>query len=631
MAYDGIFIKAQIQEIQESILNEHISKITQKSQKEINFHIRKNNKNLVLSLSANPNFPYILLSETQVENTPTPPPFCMLLRKYLQGGIIKKIYQIGKNYRVKVDKSKYLERIVCFEFENINENGDIATYNIYFEIMGKYSNIVITDCEYIILDVLIKSALQNPRLTPKNKYSIKEIENKNEILFENLDGFISNINETMALAQINNQIYDISSGISNKYAGLSKPFVFHEVLAYINMHKRKNKIDSDIYDFNNFNYEIINKKINNKNSLEELLKILKNDIEKFISGEYNYSPVINFKNEKASDFYLFKLNNYEGEIKSFNTINECLETYITKKYTDLNDTSEKKNIENIVKNLYTKLNKKIDIYIKDLSKCNDIDKIKNYGELVSVFGYNLEDIKDGVLTCKDYNHNDELVNIPIDESLTVAQNVEKYYDKYNKLKRTKDNAEKLMNDTLEKIDHLNSISNQLLMPLDKNDLYLIKEELIKYFDETNKISSLKKQKNDITKRKSNNKNKLNYNIHHYKSSDGIDIYVGKNNLQNEYLTFTMASPNDTWLHIKNATGSHVIIKKPYEELSDKTLVEAASLAAYYSEKKNETKATVDYTLRKELKKVKGKAPGFCIYHTNYSINVKPEVTIKEIS
>ena len=100
--------------------------------------------------------------------------------------------------------------------------------------------------------------------------------------------------------------------------------------------------------------------------------------------------------------------------------------------------------------------------------------------------------------------------------------------------------------------------------------------------------------------------------------------MGKNNLQNEYLTFELASPFDTWFHIKNSTGSHVIVKKPYTELDDKTLIEAASLAAYFSDKKNETKATVDYTLRKELKKVKGKAPGFCIYHKNYSINVKPE-------
>ncbi len=625
MAYDGIFIKAQINEIKNIILNEHISKITEKSHKEICFHIRKNNQNLVLTLSANPNFPYILLSNNQSENLSVPPAFCMLLRKYLNGSLIKNITQIGKNFRVKVDKAKYLERIVKFEFENIDECGDIKTYFLYFEIMGKYSNILITDSDNIIVDVLIKSNNLNARLMPKLKYSIKEIENKNEILFENLDGFLSNINETMSLSSINDEKYDLSNAISSKYAGLSKQFVMNEILNYLVQTRKKINVE-------NFNYEIINKYIKDKDSYEKFFNHIKLSIENILFSDFKYSPVINYKNNKPSDFYLFKLNSYEGEIKHFDSINACIETYINEKYTDINDTSEKKAIESTVKSLYTKLNKKIDIYKKDLAKCADIDTYKNYGELVSAFGYNLSDIKDGILTCKDYNHNDEIVQIPVDESLTVAKNVERYYDKYNKLKRTKDNAEKLLNETLDKLEHLNTISNSLSMPLDKNDLYMIKEEIVKYFDEAGKIQSLKKQKQDNNKRKNTKKNnKLNYNIHHFKSSDGIDIYVGKNNLQNEYLTFTLANSNDTWLHIKDATGSHVIIKKPYDELDDKTLIEAASLAAYFSEKRNETKATVDYTLRKDLKKVKGKAPGFCIYHKNYSINVKPEILVKEVS
>ena len=549
----------------------------------------------------------------------------MLLRKYLNGSLIKNITQIGKNYRVKVDKEKYLERIVKFEFENIDECGDIKTYYLYFEIMGKYSNIVITDSDNIIIDVLIKSNIANARLTPKVKYSIKEIENKNEILFENIDGFLSNINETMSLASINNEKYDLSNAISSKYAGLSKQFVMNEIFCFLTQSHKK--INSD-----NFNYEIVNKYIKDKDTYEKLFNNIKSNIENILFNNTKYTPLINYKNNKPSDFYLFKLNNYEGELKHFDDINTCLETFINEKYTDLNDTSEKKAIESTVKSLYTKLNKKIDIYKKDLAKCEDADKYKNYGELVSAFGYNLSDIKDGILTCQDYNHNDEIVKIPIDESLTVAKNVERYYDKYNKLKRTKDNAEKLLNETLDKLEHLNTISNSLSVPLDKNDLYMIREEIVKYFDEANKIQSLKKQKQDNNKRKNIKKDsKLNYNIHHFKSSDDIDIYVGKNNLQNEYLTFTLANSDDTWLHIKDATGSHVIVKKPYEELDDKTLIEAASLAAYFSEKRNETKATVDYTLRKELKKVKGKAPGFCIYHKNYSINVKPEILVKEIS
>ena len=628
MAYDGIFIKSQIREIKNLILNEHISKITQKSHKEVNFHIRKNNKNIILTLSSNPNFPYILLSDNDTSNLSTPPSFCMLLRKYLQSATIKNIKQIGFKSVTKNDDSLCLERIVKFEFENINENGDLTTYYIYFEIMGKYSNIIVTSSDNIILDVLIKSSIENKRLTVKEKYSTKGITNKSDILNENFVGFMSSINEGIALASINEEQVDLANIISTKYAGLSKPLVLHIILEYLK--SKKFNINSD-----NFNYEIINKKIKTKDDYENLFSFICKNIYDIISVNTIITPVINYKNNSPSDFYILKLNTYQGKIVEFDSINNCLETFINQKFQDLNDTNDKKNIQNIVKSLYTKLNKKLDIYKKDLSKCENIDIYKNYGELVSCFGYNLEDIKDGILTCKDYNHNDEIVKIPIDESLTVAQNVERYYDKYNKLKRTKDNVEKLIEETNVKLEHLNSIQYSLELPNDKNDLYLIREEILKYFDEANKIQSLNKQKNDIKSRKNNKpykstKNSLNYNIHHYKSSSGIDIYVGKNNLQNEYLTFTLASSDDTWLHIKNAAGSHVIVKMPYEKLDDQTLVEAASLAAYFSEKRNETKATVDYTLRKELKKVKGKSPGFCIYHKNYSINVKPEILLKEI-
>lgn len=629
MAYDGIFIKFQLKEIKSFVLDEHISKITQRSHKEVDFHIRKNNQNYILTLSANPNFPYILLSNNEAKNLPTPPSFCMLLRKYLQGAILKNIKQIGFKSINKVDDIYCLERVVKFEFENISESGDLSTYYIYFEIMGKYSNIIVTDENNIILDVLLKSSVANNRLVLKEKYSTKEITTKYDILRETFEGFISCLNEGMALSTINNEQFDLPGTISKKYAGLSKPLILHIILEYLN--SKKKTVTPE-----NFNYEVINKRIKTKDDYQNLFDFLTNYLQVLLSsGQIN--PVINYKSDKPSDFYIFKLFSFQGDIKNFDNINSCLENYIINKFDDLNDTAEKKNLQTIVKNLYNKLNKKLDIYKKDLAKCADTDKYKNYGELVSCFGYNLEDIKDGILTCKDYNHNDEIVKIPIDESLTVAQNVEKYYDKYNKLKRTKDNVEKLIEETTIKLEHLNSIELSLELPNDKNDIYLIKEEILKYFDEAQKIQSLKKQKSDNAARKSkksNNKNlqknRINYNIHHYKSSSGIDIYVGKNNLQNEYLTFTVANPDDTWLHIKNATGSHVIVKMPYEKLDDKTLVEAASLAAYFSEKRNETKATVDYTLRKELKKVKGKSPGFCIYHKNFSINVKPEILVSEI-
>ena len=615
MAYDGIFIKHQLEEIKEKLLNEHITRITMTSLKEVNFHIRKKGIDYVLSLNVNPNFPYMLLDDSEVDNINVPPAFCMLLRKYFQGATLNDIYQVGncKSIDEFNNKNSY-ERIVKFTFQNIDDFGEIKSFYIFFEIMGKYSNLIVTDENYIIIDTLIKSSDLSNRIKQKNRYSIKEVATKLELADTTFDDFLKEFNAIKIAAKLNDESFDLAATVCKVLAGISKPFIISELIKFS---KTSNST-------NYFNYDSLYRFIDTDEKLKDFFDALKRDL------DFVIKPCINYKNDKPSDFYLYKLNQFEGKIVSFDSINKLVKVYIDEKFSIVSDSSEKNSLREIVKRLYTRLNKKLDIYKKDLSKCEDLDKYKVYGELVSAFGYDKSLVKDGKLICKNYNDGDKEVSIPIDESIAVAKNVEKYYDKYNKLKRTKENAEKLLEETLNKIEHLNSISSSLDMSNDRNDLYLIKEELTSCFTESHSISALNDHSKSIKKRANSKNKKIEYNIHHYKSSTGIDIYVGKNNLQNEYLTFTMAEPNDTWLHIKDAAGSQVIVKKPYESLDDKTLIEAASLAAYFSVKRNETKATVDYTLRKELKKVKGKAPGFCIYHKNYSINVRPEILLKEI-
>ena len=615
MAYDGIFIKSQIEEINAFILDEHIAKITMTSLKEVNFHIRKRGIEYVLSLNVNPNFPYILLDDKDVDNMKVPPAFCMLLRKYFQGALIKDVYQVGmgSDENLFANENSY-ERIVRLTFENIDDFGEIKNFNIFFEIMGKYSNLIVTDENFVIIDTLLKNSDLSIRLRQKNQYSIKEVATKLELIDTSFDTFLEQVNSLKAIAKINNEEFDLAAAICKIFAGISKPFVISELIKF-------GKLNTNT-DY--FSYDVLLRIIDTDESLKKFFDLLKKDL------VFDLRPCINYKNDKPSDFYLYKLNQFEGKIVNFDSINKLIRTYIDEKFSKISDSSEKTSLQEIVKRLYTRLNKKLEIYKKDLAKCEDFDKYKLYGELVSAFGYDKSLIKDGVLTCKNYNDGDKEVSIPIDESLTIAKNVEKYYDKFNKLKRTKDNAEKLIEEALNKLEHLNSIASSLELTNDRNDLYLIKEEITSCFEESHSISALNEHSSKVKKRDNSKNKKIEYNIHHYKSSTGIDIYVGKNNLQNEYLTFTIANPDDTWFHIKDATGSHVIVRKPYESMDDKTLVEAASLAAYFSDKRNETKATVDYTLRKELKKVKGKAPGFCIYHKNYSINVKPEVLLKEI-
>lgn len=616
MAYDGIFIKSQIEEIKKVVLDEHVAKITMTSAKEVSFHVRKKGMNYILKMNANPNFPHILLDVDDTDNLKVPPAFCMLLRKYLQGAVIKNIYQVGKD----ADKNNFIdngsyERIVKFSFENIDENGDVREFYIFFEIMGKYSNLIVTDDNYTILDTMIKGNTENERLKQKNTYTIDDIASRLELKEITFDEFKSLIEKEKTLTSINGEQYDAVNSICKIFAGISRPYVISELIKYSGT-----KNEADYY-----NYDILQRDINDIDKLEGFLKLLQKDIYSDVT------PCINYKNDKPSDFYLYRLEQFVGKVEYFDNINSLISTYVNEKYSKINDSADKTDLNETVKKLYVKLNKKIDIYKKDLAKCDDLEKYKTYAELISAFGYDKNLIKDGELVCKDYNDGDREVRIPINESVSIAKNVEHYYSRYNKLKRTKENAAKLIDEANAKIEHLNSIESALEITSNKNDLYLIKEELKQYFDEAHSIGVLNQHKGNLKpKTKSKNQNKIEYNIHHYKSTSGVDIYVGKNNLQNEYLTFTFASPTDTWLHIKDATGSHVIIKKSYEHLDDKTLIEAASLAAYFSDRRNETKATVDYTLRKELKKVKGKPPGFCIYHKNYSINVKPEVLVKEI-
>lgn len=616
MAYDGIFIKKEINEILAIVKNEHISKIVEGTAKDVIFYVHKNSKNYALVLSANANFPHILLTSENVDNMKIPTGFCMLLRKYLNGGLIKNIYQVGKDSLLDNSNSyESLERIIKIEIENINENGDKKNYFIFFEVMGKYSNVVITDENLLILDVLIKSNIENARLKQKNIYSIKDITNKFEIENETTNHFIMVLNEEKTKSKINDETFDIADAISKNYAGLSKPFLISSLIDFCN-HKKA--------DYNYFNYSSFDKYFTDENSYKDFLDIIKNNL------HHPLKPSINYKNDKPSDFYFYKLNQFEGSIVNFNSLNDLVKNYIDEKFSSINDTNEKSALNDVIKKLYTKLNKKINIYNDDLSKSSEFEKYKNFAELVSAFAYNEKNIVEGKLICEDYNNNNEIVKIPLDTDLSIAKNVEKYYNKYNKLKRTRENAIKLIEETNNKLSHLDSIKATIDFTNDKNDLFLIKKELSDYFDETKGMGNINHKNNFKENLKKKKANTINYNIHHYKSSGGIDIYVGKNNLQNEYLTFTLANPNDTWLHIKGSTGSHVIIKGSYESIDEKTLIEGASLAAYYSDKRNETKATVDYTLRKELKKVKGKAPGFCIYHKNYSINVKPEILLKEI-
>jgi len=258
--------------------------------------------------------------------------------------------------------------------------------------------------------------------------------------------------------------------------------------------------------------------------------------------------------------------------------------------------------------------KKYDLQAKQLKDTDKRDKYKVYGELINTYGYELTG-GEKQLVCLNYYTNEE-ITIPMDDQLSAKENAQKYFDKYNKLKRTFEAVTGQIAETKQEIDHLESVSTALDIALMEEDLVQIKEELMEYGYIKHRRSSDKKPK--ITSRP-----------FHYVSSDGFHIYVGKNNYQNEELTFKVASGNDWWFHAKGIPGSHVIVKTEGKELPDRAFEEAGALAAYYSKGRENDKVEVDYIQKKQIKKVAGSAPGFVIYHTNYSMVAEPKELLEE--
>ena len=254
--------------------------------------------------------------------------------------------------------------------------------------------------------------------------------------------------------------------------------------------------------------------------------------------------------------------------------------------------------------------KKYDLQLKQLKDSEKKEKYKLYGEMIQAYGYGLpEGAKE--LLAENYYDNNNIVKVPLDPTLSAMDNSKKYFDKYGKLKRTAEALNELIVQTKAQIDHLESIQNALDIATSADDLVQIKQELAEY--------------GFIKKNRSAKKEKIKSKPFHYRSTDGYDIYVGKNNYQNDELTFKFATGNDWWFHAKGMPGSHVIVKANNEELPDRVFEEAGKLAGYYSKGRDSDKIEIDYLQKKNVKKPNGSAPGFVVYYTNYSLTIHPDI------
>ena len=302
------------------------------------------------------------------------------------------------------------------------------------------------------------------------------------------------------------------------------------------------------------------------------------------------------------------------EKKDYESVSLLLQDYYAKKSVVTRIRQRSVDLRKIVATALERNVKKYDLQLKQLEDSKKREKYKLYGELLNAYGYQLPTGEKKVSVLNYYTN--EMTEIPLEEELSPLENAKKYFDKYSKLKRTATALEALTSQTKEEIEHLESVQAALDIALKEEDLVQIKEELI----ETGYI-----KRKGVKK-----KEKITSKPFCYISSDGYKIYVGKNNYQNDELTFNFATGNDWWFHAKGMPGSHVIVKCQEEEMHDRTFEEAAKLAAYYSKGRGQDKIEIDYTRKKNVKKPGGAKPGFVVYYTNYSMMIDSDIRgIKE--
>ena len=577
MAFDGITVAAMVQELKNALADGRIAKIAQPEPDELLLTIKTPEGQKRLYISASASLPLIYLTDENKPSPMTAPNFCMLLRKHIGNGRITGISQ------------PKLERIIILDIEHLDELGDLCKKQLVIEIMGKHSNIIFCYDQGRIIDSIkhVSAQMSSVReVLPGREYFIPDTMAKHNPLATNEPSFNQALKE---------KPMPLGKAIYTSFTGIS-PVVAEEIcyLAGLESGMTAGDLSDDM--------------------MAHLYRQFSYYMEDVRQGAFH--PVIYYEGNAPKEFGALPLTHYSGLArKEFASISQVLSTYYATKNTLTRIRQKSADLRHVVQTALERNRKKYDLQAKQLKDTQNREKYKVYGELINAYGYNLAPGSKN-LTALNYYTGQE-VTIPLDPTMTPQENSQKYFAKYNKQKRTFEALSDLIQETADDIQYLESISNALDIALSEADLAQIKEELI--------------QSGYVRRKFTKKKVKLTSKPLHYVSSDGYHMYVGKNNLQNDELTFSFATGNDWWFHAKGAPGSHVIVKSNGEELPDRTFEEAGRLAAYYSKNRGSDKVEIDYVEKKHVKKPNGAKPGFVVYYTNYSLMIDSDIsTIKAV-
>ena len=574
MAFDGIVIAALVEELNQSVLNMKITKIAQPENDELLLTCKGKEGQKRISISASASLPFLYLTEENKTSPLQAPTFCMVLRKHIAGGRIMKISQ------------PHMERIIDIEIEHLNEMGDLCRKTLVIELMGKHSNIIFCDENGTIIDSIkrVSSAVSSLReVLPGKPYFIPSTQE----------------NKYNPLAVSPEQIYEILSSLPTtvtkavytSFPGIS-PLTASEIAFRAGLDG-----DQPIASLT-----------------EGKIRHLCNHAAWFFEEikEKRFHPVIVRKGKQPVEFSALELTMYKDlTLEHFDSISRTLEVFYAERNAYNRIHQKSADLRHVVSTALERTVKKYELQQKQMKDSAKRDKYKLYGELLNVYGYNLAP-GSKELVCENFYDNNKEIHIPLDPTLDARENSKKYFERYGKLKRTAEALTIQLAESKARMDHLSSIQNSLDIAVDAEDLVQIREELEEY--------------GFIKKGKGSKKQKVKSKPFHYISSDGFDMYVGKNNYQNDELTFKLATGNDWWFHAKGMPGSHVIVKAENKELPDSTFEEAGKLAGYYSKGKNADKVEIDYLQKKNVKKPNGAAAGFVVYYTNYSLTIHPDIS-----
>ncbi len=596
MAFDGITVAGLCSELQDTIGGGRIYKIAQTDKNELVITIRppaeRGGGQLRLYLCADPSLPLVYLTRTSRQAPLQAPAFCMLLRKHLQNGRIVSVTQPG------------LERILRFEVEHRNEMGDLCTHYLIVEIMGKHSNIIFLDDKDMIVDSIrhVSSLVSSVReVLPGRPYFIPDTQSKKDPLTETRQGFLS---------VLDNGNMDVAKLLLRSYTGFST--VAAQELAhraYLTQDRSAALLSPE-----------------EKESLLDQFEKLILQI-----NEKKFTPVMYCRQGEGhstgapAEFSLIQLSHYADCIEvPYESPSALLEDFYARKnvYTRIRQRSA--DLRHIVQTILERDVHKYDLQCRQIKDTEKRDKYKVYGELLNAYGYS---VPAGAKSCElDNYYTGQKITVPLDPTLTPQQNAQKYFDRYARMKRTNEALTRLTAEVSAEIEHLRSIQNALEFSTTDGDLSQIRREMEESGFLRRKYTGSKNLRGESKKGRSRTPQSKPL---HYISSDGYDLYVGKNNTQNDEITFHMADGRDIWFHANDMPGSHVILRsggRTMDEIPDRVFEEAASLAAYYSSGREQGKVEIDYLERRNVKKPSGAAPGFVVYYTNYSILARTDIS-----